>query len=50
MYCEECFIEYHARGHRKVHVYKRIRFGDKPVDDKEVEEEMHMRLSKKENF
>ena len=26
LYCEPCYSEYHTRGHRKLHTYKRIRY------------------------
>lgn len=32
LYCENCFTEYHQRGHRKRHNYKRIRYGQQPAD------------------
>lgn len=39
MYCDACFSEYHSRGHRKLHTYKRIRLGEKPYDEKKEHEE-----------
>ena len=32
LYCEGCYLEYHQRGHRKLHTYKRIRYGTAPPD------------------
>eukprot|EP00347_Sterkiella_histriomuscorum_P000238 403376652 len=46
LYCDECYIEYHARGHRKVHNYKRVRFGMKPYDEKESEQEFQNYIKK----
>lgn len=40
LYCEGCYTDYHARGHRKLHNYKRIRFGDRPFNEQEALEEM----------
>lgn len=39
LYCEQCYVEYHARGHRRVHIYKRVIFGEKPKDERAEEEE-----------
>jgi len=51
LYCDGCFSEYHTRGHRKLHSYKRIRFGMKPPDEKEGESELQKFVSsqRKEN-
>ena len=26
LYCESCYSEFHSRGHRKLHTFKRIRY------------------------
>ncbi|CDW82059.1 ef hand family protein [Stylonychia lemnae] len=48
LYCDNCYIDYHIRGHRKLHSYKRIRYGDKKFNEEDENREREIFL-KKEN-
>ena len=33
--CEDCFLDFHSKGHKKLHNYKRIMYGEEPINYKE---------------